>query len=153
MLLRHTKSLSNHFALLPRSHRGPVSVLAGYSALFISAPGSYLLSPGSQLKCFFLPKKGRSDKMSKKNTHAMSFQFIGVLHRPFFFIPLTKQHLLGCLSLLHREKSYLCSPSWQYKNLPLIVAAESISVQFSSVSSGCLRSSELQNLPFLKKYR
>lgn len=56
-VLRHTKSLNNHFALLPRSHRGPVSVLAGYSALFISAPGSYLLSPGSQMKCFFLPKR------------------------------------------------------------------------------------------------
>lgn len=52
-VLRHTKSLSHHFALLPRIHRGPVSVLAGYSALFISAPGPYLLSPGSQMKCFF----------------------------------------------------------------------------------------------------
>lgn len=52
-VLRHTKSLSHHFALLPRIHRGPVSVLAGYSALFISAPGPYLLSPGSQTKCFF----------------------------------------------------------------------------------------------------
>lgn len=51
--LRRTDSLSNHFALLPRSHQGPFSVLVGCSTLFISAPGSYLPSPGSRTKALY----------------------------------------------------------------------------------------------------
>lgn len=86
-MLRHTKSLSNHFALLPRSHRGPVSILAGYSALFISAPGSYLLSPGSQMKCFSLKRKDQIAcvlySFYFSEALAESFQFISVLHRHF----------------------------------------------------------------------
>lgn len=102
-VLRHTKSLSNHFALSPLSHRGPVSVLAGYSALFISAPGSYLLSPGSQMKLFFLPK--REDQIALGVVFFSLFlrpwpfkssQFISVPHRRFlFFITLSKLYLLG----------------------------------------------------------
>lgn len=111
-VLRHTKSLSNHFALLPRIHQGPVSVLAGYSALFISAPGSYLLSPGSQMKCIFPPKKGTSDCVCVFWVGIFFFlclfSFIGALHRPFFFIPLTKHYLLGCL-LCYTGKNPICA--------------------------------------------
>lgn len=142
-MLRHTKSLSNHFALLPRNHRGPVSVLAGYSALFISAPGSYLLSPGSQMKCFFPPKN-----MRYFGWHFMSFQFIGALHRPFFFIPLTKHYLLGCLSLCYTGRNPICVVlHGSVKNLSPIVAAESSSVQFSCF----IWRLELQIFPFFQK--
>lgn len=62
------------------------------------------------------------------------FQFISVLHGHFYIL-LSKQYLLGCLSLCHRQKSYKHCPSWQYQNLLQIVVAESGSVQFSSDSS------------------
>lgn len=74
---RHTKSLSNHFALLPRSHRGPVSVLAGCLTLFISASGSYLLSPGPRIKDFGLLQTAhllifKNVKFSSKTANTVS---------------------------------------------------------------------------------
>lgn len=59
-----TESLSNHFALLPRSHRGPVSLLARYPALFICTTDSYLLSPGPRIRCFSILFPNSEDQIS-----------------------------------------------------------------------------------------